>query len=398
MLTADLVRINVRNAVVKPAYLDASKDNQVAHADDLVRLFTEHVGASRGELDDALTAATAGSRDFRISRGLAKLLLDRTEVAVGSALEPRVVREWVFSAATAHHPVSPEQRQAVLEAAAKELGGTIEDVEHALYSDLKANQRIDGFKKLSGEQLIHRYNLALAQAVVQNSAQLEVTLRNPSPKRVRQLLRYLKFHRLMYLVERLPGGYRFVLDGPLAVIKHSQRYGLQLANFLPALLLCESWSLQCDYKKKGARRTASFTLDSTDCPLVTHYKDTGTWTADEEKALKARLSELAAPYKVSARAALIDLDGRDLLVPDLTITNPENGKKAHLEVLWRWRKSALTARWQLLRKSGPKNVVLALCTSAAQEAPPDLKGPVHVFKHTPNARTLLAIFKELLED
>ena len=67
-------------------------------------------------------------------------------------------------------------------------------------------------------------------------------------------------------------------------------------------------------------------------------------------------------------------------------------------MLWRWRKSALTARWQLLRKSGPKNVVLALCTSAAQEAPPDLKGPVHVFKHTPNARTLLAIFKELLED
>jgi len=394
MLTSDLVRIGARGGVAKPSYMKNS-DRNIERAQCIIDLVRAHEGATKGELDAALKAETGQGTDWRVQRGLAKLVLDKTEVGVASKLNPRDVRLAVFEAATAHHPVSMAQRAAVLADVATRFKATPEQLDAALYADLAANQQVGPCTMKSGEKLVHRYNVALAQAVLLKSKWMRIELVAPNSKRLRQLLRFLKFHRLMYTVEKLSDGkgVAFKVDGPVSLIKHSSRYGLALANFLPALLLCEEWTLTADYQRKAGTRHALFTLKSTD-GLVSHYRDTGTWVAPEETALAKRLAQLAAPWKVSKRGTLLNLDGRDHVVPDITLSDPETGAKAYVEVIWRWRKASLKKRWALLQKAGPKNLVLAVCTSGQDEELPDLLGPVHTFKGVPNARALWKLVKE----
>ncbi len=396
MLTSDLVRINVRGGDAIPGYLTVDERN-IERAQRIIDLIAGHEGRTKGELDAALKLETGQGRDFRVLRGLAKLVLDKTDMSVSSTLEPRDVRLLVFELATAQHPVSLSQRAAVLADAARQFESTAEDVEAALYADLASNQRVGACRFKSGEKLAHRYNVALAQAAVLKSRWLRIDLVDPPVKRLRQLLRYLKFHRLMYTAQPLDRdgatGLTFKVDGPVSLLKHSSRYGLALANFLPALLLCERWQLSADYQRKKRTRKAVFTLDPTQ-GLVSHYKDTGTWVAQEEQALIKRLQEVAAPWIVEESGILIEVDGgRQHLVPDLILRDPDSGAQAYIEVLWQWRRAALKSRWKLLRKKGPKNLVLAVCTTRQQEELPELPGPVHHFKGIPSARSLWKLVK-----
>ncbi|MEZ4406598.1 MAG: DUF790 family protein [Polyangiales bacterium] len=71
MLTADLVRARVVKGEVKPRWVDAKDPELLGLAEEMVGLFAQHVGKTRGALDDALTtllgegrttSCTAGSR------------------------------------------------------------------------------------------------------------------------------------------------------------------------------------------------------------------------------------------------------------------------------------------------------------------------------------------------
>lgn len=396
MLTRDLLRLSVRGGTVRPSWLDPASERDLARAQRLLTLFDVHVGGRRGDLDDAIKAETSAGQDFKVLRGLAKLLMDRAQVAVASELDPSAVRALAFERAAQEHPLSPSARQRVIEALGAELGTSPEDVEAALYADLVANQRVVSLRPISAEGLIHRYNVALVQGVLLGALWMKIILSGAGPKRVRQLMRFLKFHRLMYRLESQGATTTFYVEGPVSIIKHSSRYGVAMANFFPALLLCEEWRLEVGYQKKRATRKAVLELDPSQ-GLRSHYRDTGTWVAPEETALIARLRELAHPWTVSEESVLLPLDGQDVLVPDIVLRDPGSGACAYIEVVWRWRKGSLSSRWELLRSAGPSNLILAVCSTqgAAGETLPELPGPVHRFKGVPNARALWKLCKQI---
>src|SRR5207302_792189 len=121
-------------------------------------------------------------------------------------------------------------RDAVLLRVAGELGLGPEVIEHGLFADLKSEQRLIKFKDISAERLLQRYNVGLAQAVLLRSTGVHVTVRNEPPQRYRQLLRRVKFHRLVCEVERLtPESFQLHLDWPLSLFSATQKYGLQMA-------------------------------------------------------------------------------------------------------------------------------------------------------------------------
>ena len=399
MLTKDLLRIRVSpQGEVQPGWLDPGSERDRERAQQLIDLFLTHQGASRGELAEALKLETGQGRDWRILRGLAKLLMDRTEIEVASELDPQRVREVVFEHAAPRHPVDPLARAEVLAQAAVVLDATPEEVESALFADLAASQRVVRCDAPDAEALLHRYNVALLQGVVMRSAAIELTLPEPSPKRLRQILRFLKFYRLMVAAERSEDGkgWRLRVDGPLSVVRQSSRYGVAMANFVPALLLAEDWKMEAGYQRTKGTRKGVLRLDSS-FGLRSHYRDTGTWVAPEEKALVGRLRELAAPWTVDEGGSLVDLDGRDVLVPDLVLRNPETGEEALIEIAWRWRKGQLARRWKLLTQAGPENLVLAVCSAQGADGSglPKLPGPIHAFKTTPNVRTLLKLARSV---
>jgi hypothetical protein len=157
---------------------------------------------------------------------------------------------------------------------------------------------------------------ALAQAVLLRSVRIEAEVRREKPARYRQLFRHLKFHRLLYQVRgNMNDGYLFHIDGPLSLFSATNKYGLQMALFLPALLLCEDYRLDAELRWGPKREPKTFRLEAAD-GLVSHYADTGRYTPAELDAFVARFRQVAPAWEISeatdlvaVRTALQDVGG-----------------------------------------------------------------------------------------
>jgi predicted nuclease of restriction endonuclease-like RecB superfamily len=383
MLTSDLLRARVVKGEVRPQYLEADDAEQLARAATLVELFRAHVGRTRGELDDAMSEHVGEGTDFLLHRGLAKLLSDRCEFEVDAPCDPVVLRRRVFEIAAESHPaVGESSRRIVLERAATELGLAPEAAEASLYADLEREHVLRRFEPIDPSALLHRYNVALAQAVLLRASRLTLQIAPGDPARYRQLFRYIKFYRLMHTVHgSRHDGYTLTLDGPLSLFQLSSKYGLQMAEFLPALLLCEGWTLTADLVWSKERRDATFRLDPTR-GLRSHYPDRGVYVTDEERFFVERFEAANTPWQLEKRPEILDLDGRGVLVPDFVMKHRDDGREALLEIVGFWRKAYLESRLALLREHAPRNLVLAVSTrlKSSEEALADMPGEVLFFR------------------
>lgn len=372
MLTADLVRARVQKGVVRPRYVDPGDEGLLAVAADLGGIFRAHVGRTQGELEETIADHIGDSTDFLVFRGLVKLVMDRATFEVASPVPPEDVRRAVFDESARSWPVAGAARVEVLRRAAHRLGLTPDEVERALYADLAAEARLAAVEAPEPRALLDRYNLALAQAVLLRAREVTLDLPDPRPARLRQVLRAVKFHRLMFRAERTPEGWRLVLDGPLSLFEKTSRYGLQLSLFLPALCRAPRFSLDADVLWGKERRALRFRVDE-ETGLVPTGRDTGTWEGEEERHLRRAFAKLETPWTLERSAEVIDLDGRGVLVPDYVLRHPD-GRRAYLDIVWFWRKKTFVSRLALLREAAPPNLVVAVATRlhAGEGDVPDL--------------------------
>src|SRR5690554_4065241 len=122
MLTSDLLCVKVSKkavegkkskiAFVDPEYLDVSSPDALQRAEELVAIFERHLGDAdqntRGALEESLADLVGHGTDFVIWRGLAKLLLDRSEFETVSSVDPDEIRRHVFEASAELGPVTSE--------------------------------------------------------------------------------------------------------------------------------------------------------------------------------------------------------------------------------------------------------------------------------------------------
>lgn len=390
MLTADLLRARLRKGEVRPSYLDPTDPASLDLAEQLIALYAAHVGRTRGELEDAIAELVGEGTDYLLHRGLAKLLSDRSTFEVEAPGDPVELRRRVFERAAACHPVASEPgdkvhtvtRADVIAAVAAEAGIAPEALDRALYADLERAHVLRAFEAIAPKALLHRYNLALAQAVLLRASSLEVTIAPGDPQRYRQLFRYIKFYRLMHAVRGdRDSGYTITLDGPASMFQLSSKYGVQMAEFLPALLLCEDWTLRAELLWGKDRRPAFFELTH-GSGLVSHYPDKGVYVTDEERWFVERFTAAKTRWELHKRPEIIDLGGRGVLIPDFVLKHRDDGREALLEIVGFWRKGYLESRLALLREYGPRNLVLAVSRRlrVSEEEVSEVQGEVFFFK------------------
>lgn len=370
MLTGSLVRMRIQGNDISPSFVDPRNERLLERAEQLlavVRRAAEQ-GSTRGEVEAACTEVEGTSTDHMLTRGLAKVLLDKCEFDTDVPAEPAEVRAAVFRLAARTGPLAriagPTGRRtaAAVFAEAAIAGLTPEDMARALYGDLKEEQRIvSRAGPDTAEALLLRYNTALVQAMLLKAGDLRVVLQRPDPKRVRQLFRHLKFHELMFRVSAPLGDVHVQVDGPQSLLKQSTRYGLSLAKFFPALLLQPgAWKLeaQLHWGTRGLQKQLTLTHKA---GLVSHYADRGAWRPRCEEWFETRWAELQTDWSLEP-GAIIDLGGQSVLVPDFTF---RNGRRvAHMDIVGFWRKGYLEKRLA----DTPPNVILAVSRRLAGEA------------------------------
>jgi predicted nuclease of restriction endonuclease-like RecB superfamily len=407
MLTGDLVRVRIAKSRVIPLYIDRNAAHWLEAAESLLLLFREGVGMTRGEIEIEIDELFGGGgKATQVYRGLAKVLEDRAEFEVVADVPPDVVREKVFMAAADYRRQLREagtgpgrraqfRRDEVLNAVAAELNLEPDAVLNSLFADLHDENRLLKFEDMTAQRLIDRYNVALAQAVLLRSVLVKAEIRNERPARYRQIFRRLKFHRLLYRVEgSMRDGYVFQIDGPLSLFSATTRYGLQVAWFLPALLLCEDFRLEAELRWGPRREPRSFLLELRD-GLVSHQADTGVYVPAELTAFVERFRQVAPAWEISECTDVVELGREGVWVPDYRVVHSASGTDVFIEVLGFWKRSSLERLTRLLPMHGPPRFVLAISDrlKVDEEALQDLPGPILRFKEIPNATELAALLE-----
>lgn len=368
MLTADLLRVRVTKGELVPGYVDAASPRLLERAEELLALFREGVGRRRFELDEEIEAIVGDGVDHKLTRGLVKVLVDRSEFDVSAPVPPTEIRERVFKLAARRGPLGAHVVEGgrptaadIWREAAGELGVTPEALQGGLYADHADQQVLTAVDVPSAAWLLHRYNVALVQALLLKASELRIRLVKPEPARARALLRSVKFHQLIFDLAPKSDGYELVLDGPASLFSQTSRYGMALAKFFPSLLLTSGWEATAKIAWRGDKvlKVAAAT------GLRSHYQDRGAWESRESVWFAERFAALDSGWELDREVMPLDQGGEGAVVPDFRFR--KDGRTAWLEILGFWRKGSVARRLALLRRHGPANLVVAVSRRLAAE-------------------------------
>jgi predicted nuclease of restriction endonuclease-like RecB superfamily len=404
VLTADLARSRTTDETVTPLFIDPNEERYRETARELIQLFETHLGEPKGDLEDAIDELTVADTDYKIVHGLAKLLTDECEFKIVAAVDPHEIRQRLFEKANGRYPIVRQptlgedtQKLEVYSSVADELDVSLKECYQGMYADLEDNKRLVKIGTRTAEQyasdsdaststttltgssdedyehtdltvdwLLTRYNLALAQAVLYDATEMRIRVWD----HFGTVFSYVKLFGLMHRIypidangERVAStdhaaGYEAVLDGPASLFSQSRKYGIRMANFLPALPLCNRWEMTAKILvDETTGETRQFTLDYTE-DLDSHYSAGERFDSDIERTLARKWDRANTEWELVREDDVFDL-GAEVMIPDFAIEHPD-GRRAILEIVGFWTPEYLDAKLEKIREVEADNFVLAV--------------------------------------
>jgi len=403
VLTADLARSRTRDETIQPLFIDPDDERYRETAAELIRIFEEHLGEPKGEVEETIDQLTIADTDYKIVQGLAKLLQDECEFETVAAVAPREIRQQLFEKANESYPVvrqptlgNDTQSVWVYSTVADRLGITLEECYQGMYADLEDNKRLVRFggqvvdryeasgddvstTRLTGdseeayaedtisvEWLLTRYNLALAQAVLYDASRMRIRVWD----HFSTVFSYVKLFGLMHRIypidtdgNRVPGtdaadGYEAVLDGPASLFSQSRKYGIRMANFLPALPLCDRWEMTAEIVQDDAtNETIRFELDHR-AGLSSHYSARSDFDSDLEQTLAQKWARANTDWELVREDDVLDL-GAEVMIPDFALEHPD-GRRAILEIVGFWTPEYLDEKLAKIQEADLDHLLVAV--------------------------------------
>jgi len=362
VLTKNLVRYKIHQNTIAPRFISTDDKKLLNTATQLLAVFDDSQGKTRGELTTESTRIVDNSDcNVIIARGLEKLLMDRTLFNSDTPDELIHFRHELFLFTARLHAQDDNcDLETYYQRIEKQFDETIDSIQDRLYSDLPVHQPVTQFKALSAKRLLHRYNCAQVQGLLIHCARLVVKIFHPEPASLRQLFKYLRFHQLLAEISKLDNqtGFKITIDGPLNLFFQTQKYGLNLANFFPGILHQKEWQMQATIHLKKRKTALDLTLDNS-CQILSHYNHFMAYIPDEINSLQDRFKKKFPDWSIAPSESLIPLPGDSYCFPDFTLSH-QDGQKIHLELFHAWHKTPLMYRLQQLDQVDSSDLLLGV--------------------------------------
>jgi predicted nuclease of restriction endonuclease-like RecB superfamily len=144
----------------------------------------------------------------------------------------------------------------------------------------------------------------------------------------------------------------------LSLFSATQKYGVQLALFLPAVLLCRDFELKADLRWGPRREIKRFTLTSEN-GLVSHDPDRGMYVPPEIGMFVDLFRKKVDAWEISEETELLPL-GKTYWAPDFRLIEKATGRIVYLDVLGFWRRSQTEAHLRRLQENARVPFILAI--------------------------------------
>jgi len=336
VLTKDLLRVSRRGGGYQPQFVDSARESLAAQ---VIGCYQGHVGQSRGELQERLTALERESDDFKLVRGFAKLLEREADWAVRAPLGPQRAREAAFRAAEELGVVTEPERERALDRAGSRLDAAPGEVADSLYADLDRREVLTELDlRWDPDTLVQQYNLSLAQTALFDAT--DVRIRSDDPKRVITAVKRL---RLLYEVRRLPPDKRrevgetdreVVVTGPDALFRSTRRYGTRFARLLRTVAGTAAWRLTATIDDRGTERELRLTDADVSVPGVDPVTEV-TYDSDVEASFARRFGSLDLPWDLVREPDALAA-GEHVVVPDFAFDWQRGEFRVYFEIMGFW--------------------------------------------------------------
>jgi predicted nuclease of restriction endonuclease-like RecB superfamily len=428
MLPSDLIRWQIEGDRIKAVYVKRDGRRYLKLAEDVISIYKDHIGKTKGELERELARYEAYDTSYQVIRGFAKVLEEKAEFEVRNlilkqseeskpvlsrsnvilsesegperqrrgceGIEPEVLRERVFRASARSHPLVEEAdlihkktRAEVLNELSWELGTTVDEIVRGMYADLDERRVLVRFDEVSPQWVLDRYNVALAQGMLYRCSEMRIRIFRNIPTKYKMVFKFIKFFKLMHRVSGSnEEGYHIILDGPASMFRLSQKYGIQMALFLPALLHCNRWWVDADIYVGGRKYNFFITED---LGLRSHYKDVGEFDSDLERVFAGKFERAKTQWLLERETEIINLKDT-VMIPDFAFRHP-SGRRALMEIVGFWTPSYLERKLDKLRRAGRSDMVIAVSENlnCGRERFADVPGEVIFFKTGIDVREVL---------
>lgn len=351
MLTKDLQRYRIVKGFVRPQFVRTDDEALRQFAGQLLAVYSLNGSPSRSEIAESAEPLINTWKDLKLAKGLNKLLQDRCEFRHETANDVAELRHRVFAVSAAllrqSHPGYDDYCRMMTE----HVGVAAEALHDRLYADLPENERLSRFKELDPGQLLERYNCSLVQSLLLQARSLTLRVVEPEAAKLRRMIKYLKFFRLLARIYAEDAGVaaandlgatrlRFEVDGPASMFENTHKYGLQLASFFPAVCDLAQWQLDTEVFCRS--RQVRLSLNETS-GLVGHYRNFSTYVPEEVRMFHRRFKETVTDWAIVGETPFMDAGDQELIFPDVSFRH-QSGTTVHLELFHRWHASQLVAR------------------------------------------------------
>lgn len=355
MLTKNLLRYRRVSGAIKPQFVETDSEMLLNLATSLIEIYNSDLEPSKAQIEEQVMTLVNSAQDITMAKGLNKILLDRTSFNTAATADLAKIRTEAFKLSFDFiNQLKNTPREKVTSHDLKNYvhSKLVETPPETLYADLPEFEILTKLKKTYPRELLERYNMSLVQSLLLSASSITLRIRETDVGKLRKLFKYLKFFQLLAsieLVDKTQKSFnslnstkanvtlKITIDGPLSLFENTNKYGLRLASFFPAVADMTQWALKTNLKINGKDYKLNIDQKS---ELKCHYKNFSSYVPEEVKIFHQVFTQKAQAWKVGGETPFIRLKGQEVLFPDLCFQNV-NGTTVYLELFHRWH------HWQL---------------------------------------------------
>lgn len=394
---------------IRPVFCDY--ENELSLPSKIIKMYEEMAEkkVSKANVDENVSKIEAKYADYKLVRGLCHLLEQRCVYASytssniafsdngnnNNTNNAIYLRRNIFEESSRNgYPVTENERKYILQKVASKNNLTIDELELAMWNDLDKNKYLKNFDSLTSLQLVAWYNISIIQTVLLNCVKLEFSVYGGL--NWKKILRKIKQLGLMYFLYSEPNlklasnnraknqdmllgsnnDKRIIctVDGPLSIVRLTDKYGMAMAKLIPLIIFTERWSIDATILRKsmnGIKKTYNFQLSNRDKDLPifdashitshTHVQSERdseiglsfnkyimeSFDSNVEKKFMDKFLTFSTDWQLAREPDPLILSDGKAFIPDFVFE--KHGVKVYLEIVGFWTKDYLKRKLEKIK-------------------------------------------------
>ena len=394
---------------IRPVFCDY--ENELSLPSKIIKMYEEMAEkkVSKANVDENVSKIEAKYTDYKLVRGICHLLEQRCVYASyassniafsdnrnnNNTNNAIYLRRNIFEESSRNgYPVTENERKYILQKVASKNNLTIDELELAMWNDLDKNKYLENFDSLTSLQLVAWYNISIIQTVLLNCVKLEFSVYGGF--NWKKILRKIKQLGLMYFLYSEPNlklasnnqtknqdmllgsnnDKRIIctVDGPLSIVRLTDKYGMAMAKLIPLIIFTERWSIDATILRKsmnGIKKTYNFQLsnrdndlpifDASHITLHTHVQSErdseiglsfnkyimDSFDSNVEKKFMDKFLTFSTDWQLAREPDPLILSDGKAFIPDFVFE--KHGVKVYLEIVGFWTKDYLKRKLEKIK-------------------------------------------------